>query len=83
MNDKHVATVRTTVPAAWVALLSWLIVRAGWTPTEQDWQIILLAAPVALGVFYRAGRELEQRYPAVGRILFGSALTPKYGANDE
>jgi len=83
MNHKHVATVRTTVPAAWVALLSWLVVRAGWTPNEQDWQIILLAAPVAVGVFYRAGREIEQRYPVAGQILFGSKMTPRYEAGDE
>jgi hypothetical protein len=66
-----------------VALLSWLVVRAGWTPTDQDWQIILLAAPVALGVFYRAGRELEQRWPVVGQILFGSKMTPRYEVGNE
>jgi hypothetical protein len=82
MNDKHVATIRTTVPAVWVALLSWLIVSAGWTPSEQGWQAILLTAPIVLGVFYRAGRELEQRWPIVGRILFGSQMTPRYEAND-
>jgi hypothetical protein len=30
-------------------------------------------------VVYRLGREIESRFPAVGRVLFGSSLQPNYG----
>jgi len=33
---------------------------------------------VILSVSYRAAREVEARWPAVGRIIFGSSATPRY-----
>lgn len=78
MSDVRTATVRTTMPAVWVSLLMWLAVRLGLDIDGDDWQVVLLVAPVVLGVFYRAGREAEARWPIVGRILFGSSQTPRY-----
>jgi len=78
MSDVRVATVRTTVPAVWVSLLLWLAVRLGWDLKEDDWQVVMLVAPVVLGVVYRLGRELEARWPVVGRVLFGSSRRPSY-----
>lgn len=78
MSDVRVATVRTTLPAVWVSLVSWLVVRLGWSPSAEDWQQIMLVMPVVLGVVYRLGRELEARWPVVGRVLFGSVKRPSY-----
>lgn len=78
MSDVRTATVRTTVPAVWVSLVLWLVVRLGWSPSEEDWQMLMLVAPVVLGVVYRLGRELEARWPSVGRVLFGSVRRPSY-----
>ena len=78
MSDVRTATVRTTVPAVWVSLVLWLVVRLGWSPSEEDWQMLMLVAPVVLGVVYRLGRELEARWPSVGRVLFGSSRRPSY-----
>lgn len=78
MSDVRVATVRTTMPALWVSLLMWLAVRLGWDVSGDDWQVLMLVAPLVLGVVYRLGRELEARWPAVGRVLFGSAKVPHY-----
>ena len=78
MSDVRVATVRTTLPAVWVSLVSWLVVRLGWSPSAEDWQQVMLVMPVLLGVVYRLGRELESRWPVVGRVLFGSVKRPSY-----
>ena len=78
MSDVRIATVRTTMPAVWVSLLMWLAVRLGWDLSAEDWQVVMLVAPLVLGVVYRAGRELEARWPMVGRVLFGSAKQPHY-----
>ena len=40
--------------------------------------MLMLIAPVVLGVVYRLGRELEARWPVVGRVLFGSSRRPTY-----
>jgi hypothetical protein len=77
----NTATVRTTLPAMWVTLIAWLIARAGFEPSADDWQVIMLLAPAGLGVAYRAGREAEARWPWVGRIIFGSPSTPRYDNN--
>lgn len=78
MSEKRVATVRTTMPAVWVSLVLFVAAKAGWDLGEEDWQVLLLIAPVVTGVVYRAGRELEARWPAVGRVLFGSSRVPSY-----
>jgi hypothetical protein len=74
----NTATVRTTLPAMWVTLITWVVVRLGWEPSADDWQVIMLLGPVILSVAYRAGREVEARWPAIGRIIFGSSATPRY-----
>jgi hypothetical protein len=61
-----------------VTLITWAIVRLGWTPSADDWQVIMLLGPVILGVVYRGAREVEAHFPAVGRIIFGSSSTPRY-----
>ena len=76
----NTATVRTTLPAMWVTLITWLVARAGFEPSADDWQAIMLLAPPILGVTYRLAREAEARWPWVGRVVFGSSTPPRYDA---
>lgn len=78
MKDTTTATIRTAVPTAWATVLVWLIARLGWSPTDADWQVIMLAMPAVVGIVYRLGRIIEVRWPLVGHILFGSGKTPSY-----
>lgn len=78
MSDVRTATVRTTMPAVWVSLIMFVVAKAGWSLSDADWQVLLLVAPVVTGVVYRLGRELEARWPVVGRVLFGSVKRPSY-----
>ncbi len=78
VNDKQVATVRTAMPAAWASVVLFVVDRLGVNLSEQDLHVILVVAPVVTGVFYRVAREVEQRWPMVGRVLFGSSRTPSY-----
>jgi hypothetical protein len=75
LSDTSTATVRTAVPAAWSAAVVWAAARLGITLTPTE---VAVAVPIVLGVLYRAGRELEARWPVLGRILFGSPRTPTY-----
>lgn len=77
-SDVRTATVRTTLPAVWVTGITWVVARLGWNPSADDWQIIMLVMPVILSVAYRAAREVEVRWPALGRVLFGSSRRPSY-----
>lgn len=83
MNSKNIATLRTTLPTAWTTVVVWLVARFGFDPSADDWAIIALMMPVLTGVGYRAAREVEQRFPALGRILFGTSQTPHYSTGDD
>lgn len=83
MNSKNIATIRTAVPTAWSTLIVWLVARFGFDPSADDWAIIALVMPIIAGIGYRAAREIEQRFPAVGRVLFGSAQQPHYSTGEQ
>lgn len=79
MNDTRTATVRTIVPAGWAGLLVWALNRAlGWNLQVDELAPFLPALMAVVGVFYRAGRLVEARWPKAGWVLFGSARTPSY-----
>lgn len=77
-SDMGVATTRTTVPLLWVTAI---VTVASWLGINIDSQAIVDAGPVLVlgyGLLYRILREVEGRYPAVGRIVFGSSVEPTY-----
>lgn len=78
MNEMQTATVRTVLPSAWATLIVWLVARFGLDLSPEDWQVLCILFPVIAGVAYRLGREVEARFPTVGRILFGSSRQPVY-----
>lgn len=78
MNDKQVGTMRSTLPGVWVTVVVWLVAKLGLDLSDDDWQVLFLLGPIMGGVAYRLGREIEARYPAVGRVLFGTVRQPHY-----
>ena len=78
MNSKNIATVRTGLPAAWATLVTWAFAKFGLNLGEDDYAVLLIVVPVVIPVFYRIAREVEQKWPAIGRIIFGSVSTPSY-----
>lgn len=76
MKNTTVATIRTVVPYAWTAFIIGVIRRV--TGIEPSPEEALVVGGFVLGVVYRAARELEARWPVLGRILLGSRKTPTY-----
>lgn len=78
MNDKIVALIRTYVPVAVGAVLTWLAARLGVGIDEQA-SAGLTTALVALvsAAYYAMARLLEQRWPWLG-VLLGAPRQPTY-----
>lgn len=79
-NSKNIGTVRTGLPAAWATGLVWLVGKFGLDLSEDDYANLMLAIPFAIPVFYRIAREVEQKFPAIGRIIFGTSQGPSYSS---
>ncbi|MEV6226833.1 hypothetical protein AB0L88_02930 [Saccharopolyspora shandongensis] len=85
MSDQLTAWLRTIVPAAWSALVAWLI-----TAGAPDWLTDplgdagpTLVVPVVLAAVYALLRWAEPRLPAwATRLLLGSAQPPTYTPPD-
>ncbi|WP_190822547.1 hypothetical protein [Saccharopolyspora pogona] len=81
MPDQLTAWLRTIVPAAWSALIAWLI-----TAGTPDWLTDplgdagpTLVVPIVLAAVYALLRWAEPRLPAwLARLLLGSATPPTY-----
>lgn len=83
MNSKTIGTIRTGVPAAWATFLTWVVAKFGMNLSDDDYGMVLLALTAVIPVFYRLAREVEIKWPVIGRILFGSSQTPVYGNGTE
>ncbi|MGW1680567.1 hypothetical protein [Saccharopolyspora sp. NPDC002376] len=83
MSDQLTAWLRTIVPAAWSALVAYLV-----TLGAPDWLVNALgdagptlAVPMILGTVYAGLRALEPRMPAwLTRIVLGSNTPPIYSS---
>jgi len=72
-STKSIATVRTVVPTTWAAAIVFVADRFG---LEVSPTLALAIVPVVAGFLYRITRELEARWPWVGRVLLGSSQAP-------
>lgn len=81
MKSTTIATQRTVQPFAITAIVIELVRRS--TGVELDPAWVLAVAGVAFTFVYRVGRELERKFPWLGRILFGSTQTPVYNTLSE
>ncbi|WP_190821484.1 hypothetical protein [Saccharopolyspora pogona] len=81
MSDQLRSWLRTVVPAAWSALVAWLV-----TAGAPDWLTDplgdagpTLVVPIVLAAVYTLLRWAEPRLSApIARILLGSARPPTY-----
>jgi len=80
-SSKNIGTVRTGLPAAWATLFTWLIAKFGFSLQEDDYAVLMLVVPVVIPIFYRLSREIEQRWPALGHIIFGRTSAPVYDSD--
>lgn len=84
MSDKVISWLRTVLPGAWTALVTYLLVHfalpegVGVT-LNVFWETV--AYPTVLAVVYPLLRALEAKLPDwLTRLLLGSAKSPTYGA---
>lgn len=84
MSDYAVSLIRTFVPAAVAALLTWLASRWGVVIDDTtSVQVTTGVTGLVLAVYYAAARAAESRWPAAGWLL-GIPATPEYaGTTDQ
>lgn len=67
--------IRTAVPTAVGAALTWLAVRLGVVVDEATSAAVIVAATgVMVACYYAAGRFIERRWPTAGRWLLAAGL---------
>ncbi len=83
-NDVKVATRRTTQNATVLSVVTAIVVYLfnRFSPFGYDIDpgnpYVLIAVPFIVGIGYRASRELDARFPWIGRVLFGNDTDPEY-----
>lgn len=81
MSDQLTAWLRTVVPAAWSALMVYLVTLGApeWLVDALGDAEHTLVVPLVLAAVYAVLRWVEPRVPPwVARLLLGSAVTPRY-----
>ncbi|MGI8308782.1 hypothetical protein [Saccharopolyspora hattusasensis] len=81
MSDQLRSWLRTVVPAAWSALVAWLV-----TAGAPDWLTdplgdagLTLVVPIVLAAVYAGLRKVEPHLPPwATRVLLGSNTPPSY-----
>lgn len=90
INERIVATIRTTVPAlvglviarvvAQVpAVADWLGWLSGQLGTPAEGVLTAVATAAIIGAYYWTARKLGSRWPWLEKWLLGSSLVPVYG----
>lgn len=78
LSDTLISYIRTYVPLAVGAALTWLATKFGIIVDEDTKaQAILVAGGIITAVYYAVARTLEKRFPQLG-FLLGSRKTPTY-----
>jgi hypothetical protein len=75
--------IRTWVPVAVGAVLTWLATKVGIVLDEQSSVMaVTVSAALVTAAYYAVSRAVEQRWPAVGRVLVSLGIArqaPVYG----
>ena len=80
MSNESIATGRRTVNVAVVTVIAWVAARLLNVEIASDDPIVLLAAPMIVGIGARLSYWLAARFPAAGWVLFGYGTQPTYPA---
>jgi hypothetical protein len=77
MSDFLIAQIRTYVPMAVGAFLSWLTTLGFQLDTGIEAQLAVALTALFSGAYYWVARKIEQRFPRYGWLL-GVAKQPDY-----
>ena len=78
MSDFVTSLVRTYVPIAVGALISWLATRGITLDPQTQTSLIIGLTGVIQGLYYFVARLIERKLPNVGGLLLGSSKKPEY-----
>lgn len=78
MTDTVTSLIRTYVPVAVGALISWFASKDIQVDAETQTALIVALTGVIQAAYYTLARLIEKKYPAIGRILLGSGKQPEY-----
>jgi hypothetical protein len=83
LSDAQTATIRTTVNAAVMAAVTWIFANVLSWDVHLDNPIVIAIIAVATTVVYSASIWVVNRWPIVGRLLFGIGKPPSYTEESE
>lgn len=78
LSSENTGTVRTGVNATALAVVGWVASNVFGFSLDLADPIVILVVAGAVPIFYRASRELGDRFPIIGRVLFGINTAPDY-----
>jgi hypothetical protein len=79
VSDVAISYIRTYVPIIWGTVIAFLVGRGIDIPALSDPALVAgVLVPACIGLWYAAGRFIEQRWPKIGRFMLGSKKTPHY-----
>jgi uncharacterized membrane protein (DUF441 family) len=82
MSDYLISLIRTWVPVGIGSALAWLATFGVDLDADTQAGLVVTLTAVVIAVYYAVVRKLEQRWPAIGRVLLGlgAAKTPVYAS---
>lgn len=78
MSDQVVSYIRTYAPILAGGIVSWLISVGIDVGEEGNVGLTIFLSGLLMGLWYFIGRQLEKRWPAIGRWMLGSSRQPEY-----
>jgi hypothetical protein len=86
LGNYLISLIRTFVPVAVGAALTWLATHFGIVlDSHTSAQVTIAAVGLVVAAYYAAARAIERRWPALGRLLTSLAITraqPTYTADE-
>lgn len=80
MSNFITSLIRTWVPIAVGALVSWLLTLGIEIDADAQAGLIIFLTSVLQGLYYLVVRVLEQRWPRIGALLLGNSSKPDYNS---
>lgn len=78
MNNFVTSLIRTYVPIAVGAIVSFLVTSGIEIDANAQLGLVTFLTAVLQGAYYLAARLLEKKFPSIGGLLLGSSKKPEY-----
>lgn len=78
VKDWFTSLVRTYVPIAVGAVISWLASVGLDVGADAEVGLTIFLTAIVTGLYYLLARTLEAKWPAIGGVLLGSTKKPVY-----